>query len=131
MFLVVSACGGGDANPGEVPQDYQDARNSGDVDALISLYTEDAMVTGHPLDDDGIAQGVEEIRILEQEVPSIQRSEDATEFVDIQVSGSSVTFGQRFFPANGGCLGSSGHEVTVEDGKITYYSWGTVDEPCE
>ncbi len=37
IFLVVSACGGGDADPGEVLQDYQDSRNSGDVDALISL----------------------------------------------------------------------------------------------
>ncbi len=44
---------------------------------------------------------------------------------------NSVTFSQRFFPSNGGCVGISGHEVTVEDGKIAHYDWGPVDEPCE
>lgn len=131
IFLVVSACGGGDADPGKVLQDYQDARNSGDVDALMSLYAEDAVVTGHPLDNDGTAQGVEEIRRLEAGVPSNQRSEDATEFVDIQVSGSSVTFGHMFFNNISGCVAGGGHKVTVEDGKITHYAWGTSGAPCE
>ena len=55
-----------------------------------SFRLDNAVVTGHPLDADGTAQGVQEIRRLEQGVPSNQRSEDATEFVDIQVSGNRV-----------------------------------------
>ena len=109
VLLVVVGCGGDDdsaANdPAAILADYQDARNAGDVDALISLYAEDAVVTEHPLDDDGMAEGVEEIRALERGVPLIQRSEDATEFVDAQVSGNSVTFGHRFWNNTGQCFG--------------------------
>ena len=135
VLLVVVGCGGDDdsaaSDPAAILADYQDARNAGDVDALISLYAEDAVVTEHPLDDDGMAEGVEEIRALERGVPLIQRSEDATEFVDVQVSGNSVAFGHRFWNNTGQCFGGGGDEVTVEDGRITRYAWGASDEPCE
>ena len=97
----------------------------------MALYADDAIVTGHPLDADGTAQGVEEIRRLEQGVPSIQRSEDATEFTDVGVSGNRVIFGQIFFNNISGCVAGEGHTLTVEGGKITLYAWGTSGEPCE
>jgi len=133
-MLVLAACGNDDADqadPAAVLADYEDARNAGDIDALMALYADDAVVTGHPLDSDGIANGVDEIRLVELQVPSFQRSEDATEFIDVEVSGNRVTFGMRFFPAGSSCLGSSGHQVTVEDGKITLYAWGPTGESCK
>jgi hypothetical protein len=134
--LVVAACSDDDdndqADPTAVLADYEDARNAGDVDAVMALYADDAVVTGHPLDaGDGAANGVDEIRALEDLVPDIQRAEDAAEFINIETSGNSVTFDMRFFPAGSSCTGSSDHEVTVTDGLITFYAWGTVDEPCQ
>jgi hypothetical protein len=35
--MLLGACGGSDADPAEVLADYEKARNSGDVDAVIAL----------------------------------------------------------------------------------------------
>ena len=136
VMVALVGCGGDDddaaaSDPAAILAEYQGASNTGDIDALISLYAEDAVVTDHPLDDDGLTEGVEAIRALDEFGTSIQRSEDATEFVDVRVSGNSVTFGHRFWNNRGQCFGGGGHEVTVEDGKITRYAWGTSGEACE
>jgi ketosteroid isomerase-like protein len=133
--LMLAACGddddSGQSDPAAVLANYQDTRNAGDVDALMMLYADDAVVTDHPRDNDESATGVDEIRQLEAIVPTIQRAEDATEFINVQPSGNTVTFDMNFHMADGSCLGSSGHEVTVDDDKITHYDWGSVDEPCQ
>lgn len=82
------------------------------------------MVKDHPRDTDGIANGVDEIRLLEAEVPGIQGSTGGIEFIDIVVSGNTVTFNHKFFSADGDCFGGLGGQVTVVDGKITLYDWG-------
>ncbi len=127
--LILGACGG-DATPDEVLVDLQNVRNSGDVDAVMALYAEDAVVRDHPLDADGIATGVDEIRFLEAQVPGIQGSTGGIEFRDMTVSGSTVTFNTKFLNAEGDCFGGMGHQVTVEDGKITLADWGP-DDPSQ
>ena len=128
MFaLLLGACGSNDADPSAVLADYQDTRNSGNVDALMAFYATDAAVRDHPLDGDGIAKGVDEIRFLEAQVPGIQGSAGGIEFVDLVVSGSTVTFNHRFFNAEGDCFGGIRGQLTVEDGKITLYDWGPED----
>ena len=122
----------GQPSPEEVLADYTAVRNSGDVDGVLEFYTEDAVVENHPLDDDGIATGTVEIRALEEQVPAIQGSGDGIEFIDMVVSGSTVTFNTRFFSRPAGtasgvipaCGGGTDHQGTVEDGKITLYVHG-------
>jgi hypothetical protein len=136
-MLIVAACGdddgdGDDGDPAALLADYEGTRNAGDVDALMALYADDAVVTNHPADTDNTATGVDEIRALESDVPTFQRPEDATEFVNVQVSGDRVTFGNIFFHDTGECFSGSGHEVTVQDDKITLYAWGPEDPSlCE
>jgi len=124
IVLVAAGCTTSSDDPAAILEDYQNTRNSGDVDGVLALYAEDAVVLDHPLDSDGTATGVNEIRELEKNVPSVQRSEDAIEFVDIEVSDNVVTFGHRFFNSSGDCSGYTGNTVTVEDGEITQYDWG-------
>jgi ketosteroid isomerase-like protein len=132
MVLMLGACGGVDSDPAALLADYADTRNSGDVDGVMAFYTEDAVVENHPLDDDGVAIGVDEIRALEEEVPAIQGTGDGIEYIDMVVSGSTVTFNHRFFygsdgTASGGsagCAGGRDDEARVEDGKITWVAWG-------
>lgn len=117
-----------DAGVAGSPED----RNAGEVNELMTLYAEDAVVTDHPLDygDAPVATGVEEIRLLEVGVPGIQRAENALEYLDVQVSGNQATFVVRFFNAEGECFGGS-RTVAVEGGKITRYEWGEEDDqPC-
>jgi ketosteroid isomerase-like protein len=132
LALIVGACGG-EASPDEVLADYAEARNSGDVDGVMEFYAKDAIVENHPLDDDGVATGTAEIRALEEQIPAVQGSGDGQEIIDMVVSGNTVTFNTRFFyGADGtrnssgepGCAGGRGHQVTVEDGKITLYVGG-------
>lgn len=118
-------------DPAAVLEDYQNTRNSGDVEGVLALYAQDAVVLDHPLDTDGTATGVEEIRELEKNVPGVQRDEDAIEFIDIEVSGNVATFNHKFFNSSGGCTGYTGNTVTVENGEITQYDWGQrFDEMC-
>ncbi len=130
--LILGACGG-DATPDEVLVDLQNVRNSGDVDAVMALYAEDAVVENHPLDApldaDEVATGVDEIRSLEAQVPGIQGSTGGIEFTDLVVSGNTVTFKSTFFNEEGDCFSGAGNEVTVEDGKITLFVWGQEEDP--
>lgn len=121
------------AGPAEVLAEYQEAGDAGDIDAVMELFTEDAVVTGHPLDETSppIATGVEEIRPLEEQVIALQRSEDANEYFDVEVTGNTATFSSHFYANDGLCYAGSGHEITVADRKITTYAWGTSNQPCD
>ena len=119
--------------PDEILTEYADTRNSGDVDGVMAFYAEDAIVENHPLDDDGVATGIDEIRALEEQIPAVQGSGDGQEVIDMVVSGNTVTFNTRFFygadgtrnsSGEAGCAGGRGHRVTVEDGKITLFVGG-------
>ena len=50
--LIIAGCGDDDddqADPAGVLANYEDTRNSGDLDALMSLYADDAVVLDLPL----------------------------------------------------------------------------------
>ena len=128
VMLVTAACGG-EASPAEVLADFEEARNSGDIDAVMALYTEDAVVENHPAADNGISTGVAEIRVLELSALRIQGSTGSIEFIDSVVSGNTVTFKERFHNPAGECFSGGGNEVTVEDGKITRFVWGDEEAP--
>ena len=107
----------GVCDPASVLADYQDARNARDTDALVALYAEDALITGHPLDDDGEAD-VEEIRAMESAVAQLDPVRAVTRFLNIEVDGTAVTFDERF-TNHSGCFAATGNEMIVEGGKIT------------
>ena len=132
---LLGACGGSGADPAAVLADYVEARNSGDVDAAMAFYADDAVVKDHPLhpDSTSVATGIAEIRALEEQIPAVQGSGDGIELVDMEVSGNTVLFSSRFFygadgaraRSGAGCAGSVRNSVTVEDGKITLYDIGS------
>jgi ketosteroid isomerase-like protein len=143
--LVLAACTSEPepdaAEAAAVLAEYEEARNAveGDdpasLDALMSLYAQDAVVTGHPLDPSAppIATGVEEIRALEEQVPVRGRDDYATEFFDVEASGDRASFHHHFFNVFGECSGGSEADaITVEDGLITRYEWGArADDACD
>ena len=117
-----------DSDPAAVLAAYEETRNSEDVDAVMGFYADDAVVENHPGDDDGVATGVSEIRILEAQIPENQGSTGGIEFTDLVVSGNTVTFKETSMNEDGDCFSSTGNEVTVEDDKITLYVWGDEGE---
>jgi ketosteroid isomerase-like protein len=131
--FVVAGCSSSSEDPASVLADYAEARNSGDIDAVMALYADDAVVMDQVFDDDGVATGIDEIRVLEEQIPAVQGSGDGIEIFDVVVSGSTATFKTRFFygadgvrntSGSAGCSGSLDHTATVESGKITVLDWG-------
>ena len=116
VMLVLVACGGDNdaesaaSDPEAVLADYEDARNAGDVDALVALYAEDAVVIGHPLDEaDGTAD-VAELRALEGRV----WAGGVTKYTQLQVDGNTVTFRQELSFPDGRCFAGDGQSVTFQ-----------------
>lgn len=130
VVLVAAACSSSDADPSTVLEDHAAAYNAHDLDAVVALFAEDAIVTGHPLDPTGITEGREAIRELEEEALTISASENADEYTNIVESGNTVTFGHLFTTSSGQCFSGDGHRVVVEDGKIVRWDWGTHSQPC-
>ena len=118
-----TAVAGSTEDPAAVLAAYEDARNARDFDALRALYADDAVITGYPLDaSDPPVADVDEILSHERGVFA------ETSFVEVEVAGSQVTFTQLFV-RGGDCGANPGNEITVEDGKITSYTWGG-SQPC-
>jgi ketosteroid isomerase-like protein len=132
MALVLTAvgCSSSSEDPESVLRAYEAARNSGETDAVMALYAEDAVVENHPLDTTSPATGVLEIRGYEGQVPSIQGSTGGTEYTELEVSGNTVTFNHAFVNDDGTCFGGTGNQVTVDDDKITLFVWG-VEDPTQ
>jgi hypothetical protein len=129
--FVVAGCSSSSDDPASVLADYAETRNSGDVDAVMAFYAPDAVVKGHPLDNDDVATGIDEIRVLQEQIPGRQGSAAGIEYLDVVVSGSTVTFSHAFRWGGGGCSGGIDNTATVEDGKIVLYVWGPDSrDPC-
>lgn len=126
LALVGAGCSSESDNPAAVLAAYETAPNSGDVDAAMALYAENAVVENHPLANT-TREGTAEIRALETQVPAIQGSTGGIEFTDTVVSDNSVTANYAFFNEDGECFGGKDTEVSVEDDKITLYVWGPSD----
>lgn len=120
----------GQPGPDEVLVDYFDARNSGDLDAMMVFYAEDVVVKDHPLDTRDDTADRNEIRQIEQTIVVLQGSDAVMEAHDMVVSGNTVTYNSTFVNADGVCFGRAGNQVTVEDGKITLYQWGSELTAC-
>jgi hypothetical protein len=132
MALVLTAvgCSSSSEDPESVLRAHEAARNSGDVDAVMALYAEDAVVEDHPLDSDEVATGVAEIRRYELQFPAAIDPTGGIEYTELEVSDNTVTFNHKFVNTDGDCFGGTGDQVTVENDKITLYNWGT-DDPSQ
>ena len=129
LALILGACGGDDSDPAAVHADYVEAFNTGDADAVMVFYAEDAVIEGHleTARASGLATGKSEILPIEQRMQINQGSTGRLEFTNMVVSGNTVTFDDIFINGDGDCFSSTGDKVTVEDDKITLYVYGDLD----
>lgn len=118
--LLTGACGGDDADPGETIQAYIDAYNARDIDAVMALFADDAVITDHPFA--GVTEGTEAIRTLHVRDVEAAGGDDAYQISDLQVSGNTVTWNHVW---NERCTGI-GNEATVMDGAIVSWQFASV-----
>jgi len=119
--LVFIACGSDGADPAATIEAYIDAYNGGDLDGVMALFAEDAVLTGHPFAD--LATGRSEIRVVHaREVDGA----NSYTISNVEVSGNTVTWDHEWNTDN--CV--TGHSALIEDRKISSWTWPVTDFQC-
>lgn len=130
IAVFVAGCGGGDdADPAAVVEAYRVAYNEKDLFAVMDLFAEDAVMTGHPFA--ARAEGIAELTRIQREDIDFSAQSDAYQFVNVRVEGTTVTFDHVWHSADGRCVTGEGQKLVVEDGKIVRWDWGSGGIPCE
>jgi len=131
---ILLATGDGDdfaatsEDPAAVLADYLDVWNAENAEAVMVFYAEDAVIHNHPAgDSDGIATGTWEILGIEKSLNATQGSTGTMEYINMEVSGNTVTFDNIYINDGGQCFSSAGTVVTVEGDKIARVVWGDTD----
>jgi hypothetical protein len=115
-------------DPATVLADYLEVWNAEDAEAVMVFYTEDAVIHNHPSgDSDGLATGTWEILGIEKSLNANQGSTGTMEYINMEVSGNTVTFDNIFINGKGQCYSSTGSVMTVEGDKIALVVWGDTD----
>lgn len=128
MALLLGACGGDDADPAATIQDYEAAHNSGDIDAVMELFTDDSVVNGHPFA--RRSEGLSAIRAVQVDDLAAAAADDAYAFSAVEVSGDTVTWNSEWTSADGGRFCQFGHTAIIEDGKIRMWTWPSGGGDC-
>lgn len=133
--LLLAACGddsadaeSSDTGPAAVIEAYTEAYNSGDIDAVMVLFTEDSVVTGHPFSNK--SEGLLEIRTVQIEDISSGASENAYTISNVEVSGDTVTWDHLWVSDDGSEFCQTGQTAVIEDGKIVSWTWPTASSDC-
>jgi hypothetical protein len=115
-------------DPAAVVADYLEVFNAEDGEAVMVFYAGDAVIEGHPDESsDGLATSTSEILAIETSMNRHQGSTGTMEYVNMEVSGDTVTFDNIFINGDGDCFSSTGSVMTVDDGKIALLVWGELD----
>jgi hypothetical protein len=119
---------GGSADPATVIQDYINAYNAGDLDAVMALFTEESTITGHPFHPvGGTSKGLVSIRALHESDRFAAATVNPYTISNVEVSGSTVTWDHVWTNRNGENWCAEGHQAVIEDGRIM--SWAFAPNP--
>jgi hypothetical protein len=131
LALILGACGGDDSDPAAVLTDYLEVWNAEDGEAVMVFYAEDAVIENHPNVGGVTLTGKSEILANEVSMDGFQGSTGTMEYVNMEVSGDTVTFDNIFINGQGTCFSSGGSETTIENDLITLVVWGdTATDLC-
>jgi ketosteroid isomerase-like protein len=114
-------------DPAAVVAEYLEVWNAEDGEAVMVFYAEDAVVENHPNVDEKTMTGKAQILLIEEGMNGHQGSTGTMEYVNMEVSGDTVTFDSIFINASGTCFSAGGGETTIENELITLVVWGDTD----
>ena len=119
--LILAACGGDDADPAGVIEDYTAAYNAGDIDAVMALFSEESVVTGHPFE--ASSAGLAAIRAVQVDDINAAATDNPYTISNLDVSGDTVTWDHVWTSADGEQFCQQGHRAVTKDGKILTWAW--------
>jgi ketosteroid isomerase-like protein len=120
----VSAATG--VTPAEVFDAYIAAFNADDLDAVMALFADDAVVLNDPVTGNMVAEGIDEVREVQEAEISLG---EYYEVVSVESAGSTVTVDVRYQTTTEECYAGTS-EITVEQGKIVRWSNLAAGRPC-
>jgi hypothetical protein len=114
------------ASPEEVLDEFVVAYNAKDLDAVMALFADSAVVTGEPLDRDPPMEGIDEIRdVYARDMEQME----SIELTDLETAGHAATFVHIWRSAGGACYAGT-NRVVVEGGEIIRWDVLTHSRPC-
>ena len=133
LALLLSACGDDsdssiDVDPTAVIEDYRLAYNSGDIQAVMSLFNEVSVITGHPFA--ASQRGLDEIRRIQSQDIASATTEDAYVFSNFEVDGERVTWDHVWTRGDGREFCVDGHVAVIQVGKIMSWTWPDTGFGC-
>ncbi len=112
---------------GAVIAAYIAAYNSGDIDRVMSMFSEASVVTGHPFADS--PTGLAAIRSI-QLADLASAGPDAYTISNVEVTGDTVTWDHVWTNSNGTDYCQFGQNAVVESGSILSWTWPTDGGEC-
>lgn len=128
VALLLGACGGDEADPASAIEDYAAAYNSGDIDAIMELFTEESVVTGHPFANR--SQGLTAIRAVQADDRASAATDNPYTFSNIETTNDTVTWDSEWISDDGGRFCQAGHTAVIKDDKILTWTWPTSGGDC-
>ena len=115
-------------DPAAVIELYTAAYNSGDINAVMAVFTEDSVVYRFPGTPE--ASGMTAIRRLSTDDLAQAASTDAYSFSNIEVDGDTVTWDHLWVDKEGRNWCMEGHSAVIKDGKILTWTWPWGTSTC-
>jgi hypothetical protein len=124
LALIAAACSTSDSeDPAAVLEDYVAAYNAGDIDLVMTFFSEDSVVTGHPRATE--SSGLTAIRQIHGEVGS----GDSYTITITDVDGDTVTWDHVWHNDEAdNCV--NGHTAVIKDNRILSWAWPRTDFQC-
>jgi hypothetical protein len=132
--VVLAGCGdddSGDAvdsDPVEVIENYRIAYNDGDIDAVMALFSEESVVSGHPFAVE--AAGLAAIRHMQLLDMGAAAETDAYKILNVEVSGDTVTWDHVWTTDDGTDWCAEGHNAVIANGQILTWTFAADGDPC-
>jgi hypothetical protein len=122
------APGGTSDDPAAVIELYTTAYNSGDINAVMAVFTEDSVLYSYPGTSE--AAGMTAIRRLYTHDLANAASTDAYSISNVEVDGDTVTWDQLWVDKAGENWCMEGQSAVIKDGKILTWTWPSNNSPC-
>lgn len=128
VALAATGCSSESSDPAAVIEQYVAAYNSGDIDAVMEVFTEESVVYGHPFSSE--SAGLTAIRSVQVSDLSAGATTDAYSISNVEVSGDTVTWDHVWVNSGGEEFCQVGQTAVIDDGKILTWTWPPSDSPC-
>jgi hypothetical protein len=128
LTLTAMGCSSDSDDPAAVVDQYVSAYNSGDIDAVMAVFTEDSVVFGHPFSPE--SSGLTAIRGVQSSDIAAGASTDAYSISNVEVDGDTVMWDHVWVNSEGDNFCVNGQSAVIKDGKILTWTWPSSDASC-